>query len=75
MIREAFATGALVVALIASYEVKRAHDLLAAERAYTERLVRALHQRLHRLEQWHGWPPTWDARTDPRRKPTHEGHE
>lgn len=57
MIREAFATGALVVALIAGYEAKSAHDRLNEERVRTDRLVRILHKRIFQIENWHGWPP------------------
>lgn len=57
MIREAFATGALVVALIAGYEAKSAHDRLNQEQARTDHLVRILSKRINQIEFWHGWPP------------------
>lgn len=61
MIREAFAAGALILALAAGYEAKHAHDLLTEERARTDRLVRMLSRRINHIEFWHGWPPSWGS--------------
>ena len=72
MIREAFAVGALILALVAGYEANLAHKRLAQERARTNHLVRILSKRINFIEFWHGWPSGWGSVSEAARDHEHK---